>query len=69
MIDSAEWGDYRNQFSAWDANQDGLIDEDEWDVGSETAFGGAPGGGNDDDGRGPAAAVTGSASSRARGKS
>ena len=29
MIEGDEWGDYRNQFSAWDANQDSMIDEDE----------------------------------------
>ena len=48
MIDGDEWGDYGDEFDTWDANGDGLIEENEWNEGVNTAFGGAPGGGDDD---------------------
>lgn len=48
MIDGDEWSTYSDAFGTWDANGDGMIDEDEWNEGVNTAFGGTPGGGDDD---------------------
>ena len=48
IVDADEWGAYGDEFDSWDANDDGLIDENEWTEGVNTAFGGTPGGGDDD---------------------
>jgi len=31
-IGNQEWGDYRNRFSTWDADQNGMLDEDEFGI-------------------------------------
>lgn len=48
MIDESEWNAYGDTFNEWDADGDGSVSTQEWDSGVNDAFGGTPGGGDDD---------------------
>ena len=48
VIDTDEWNAFGDNFSKFDANGDGMLDESEWESASNDAWGGAPGGGDDD---------------------
>ena len=48
VIDTDEWNAFGDNFSQFDANGDGMLDESEWESAANDAWGGAPGGGDDD---------------------
>lgn len=47
-IAEEEFDEYEAAFDAYDANSDGMVDESEWSDCANAAFGGEPGGGDDD---------------------
>ena len=48
VVDTDEWNAFGDTFSDFDANGDGMLDESEWETAANDAWGGAPGGGDDD---------------------
>ena len=48
VVDTDEWNAFGDTFNDFDGNGDGMVDESEWESAANDAWGGAPGGGDDD---------------------